>query len=281
MRRSARTRVAVALLAAAALVGACRQAPPPLRVCADPNNLPYSNEAREGFENSLADLIAADLGTTVEYTWAAQRRGFVRTTLRAGECDVIMGVPSSFELSLQTRPYYRSSYMFVTQRQRNIAVTSFDDEALRTLRIGVHVIGDDYANAPPAHALARRGIIENVVGFSVFGDYRDPNPPARLIDAVARGDIDVAVAWGPLAGYFGARQREPLAMVPVSPEIDLPFLPQVFDIAIGVRHGEFALRDRLDEVLERRAEDIDALLDDFGVPYTRRIRRTNREPAPD
>jgi mxaJ protein len=270
-----RARVAHLLVAATLLAGACRPAPPPLRVCADPNNLPYSNEAREGFENALADLIAADLGTTVAYTWAAQRRGFVRTTLRAGECDVLMGVPSSFELSLQTRPYYRSSYMFVTQQQRALSLASFDDEALRTLRIGVHIIGDDYANAPPAHALARRGIINNVVGFSVFGDYREPNPPARLIDAVARGDIDVAVAWGPLAGYFAARQHEPLALVPVSPEIDLPFLPQVFDIAIGVRHGEFELRDRLDEVLERRAADIDALLDRYEVPYTRRIRRAD------
>lgn len=278
--RPALTRAA-ALLTAATLLGACRPAPPPLRVCADPNNLPYSNEAREGFENLLADLIAADLGTTVEYTWAAQRRGFVRTTLRAGECDVIMGVPSSFELSLQTRPYYRSTYMFVTQRQRAISLASFDDEALRALRIGVHIIGDDYANAPPAHALARRGIIENVVGFSVFGDYRDPNPPARLIDAVARGDIDVAVAWGPLAGYFAARQNEPLALVPVSPQIDLPFLPHVFDIAMGVRHGEFDLRDRLDEVLERRAGDIDALLDTYGVPYTRRVRRADVSPVPE
>lgn len=270
-----------ALLVAVSVLGACRPATPPLRVCADPNNLPYSNEALEGFENTLADLIAADFGTTVEYTWAAQRRGFVRNTLRAGECDIIMGVPSSFELSLQTRPYYRSTYMFVTQRQRAIPVASFDDEALKALRIGVHIIGDDYANAPPAHALARRGIINNVVGFSVFGDYRDPNPPAQLIDAVARGDIDVAVAWGPLAGYFAARQNEPLVLVPVSPEIDLPFLPQVFDIAIGVRHGEFELRDRLDEVLERRAADIDALLDTYGVPYTRRIRRADAGPAPE
>jgi mxaJ protein len=278
--RHAVTRTLVTLVAMA-LLGACRPASPPLRVCADPNNLPYSNEAREGFENALAELIASDFGSTVEYTWAAQRRGFVRNTLRAGECDVIMGVPSSFELSLQTRPYYRSTYMFVTQRQRAISLASFDDEALRALRIGVHIIGDDYANAPPAHALARRGIIENVVGFSVFGDYRDPNPPARLIDAVARGDIDVAVAWGPLAGYFAARQNEPLALVPVSPEIDLPFLPHVFDIAVGVRHGEFELRDRLDEVLERRAAEIDALLDTYSVPYTRRVRRADASAVPE
>jgi len=249
------------------VLGGCRPTPP-LRVCADPNNLPYSNAALEGFENKLAALVAADLGTTVEYTWAAQRRGFVRNTLGAGECDVIMGVPISFEPTLQTRPYYRSSYVFVTQRQRRIAVTSFDDSVLRDLRIGVHIIGDDYANAPPAHALASRGIIANVVGYSVFGDYRQPNPPARIIEAVARGEIDVAVAWGPLAGYFATRQSEPLALVPVSPELDRPFLAQTFDIAMGVRHREFELRDRLDAIIERRAADIDAVLDEYGVPVT-------------
>jgi mxaJ protein len=139
-------------------------APPPLRVCSDPNNLPFSNSRGEGFENKIAQLVARDLGTTVSYTWFAQRRGFVRNTLTAGKCDVIVGVPSSFELALTTRPYYRSTYVFVTRRDRRIDVTSLDDPRLRKLKIGVQIIGDDYASSPPAHALANRGIVGNVHG---------------------------------------------------------------------------------------------------------------------
>lgn len=237
-----------------------------LRVCADPNNLPFSNEQGEGFENRLAEIVAEDLGATVQYTWWAQRRGFVRNTLRAESCDVVMGVPSDYDLVLATRPYYRSTYVFVSRRDRALPIRTFDDEALRSLRVGVHVIGDDYANPPPAHALASRGIVTNVVGYSIFGDYSQPNPPARLIEAVARGEVDVAVVWGPLAGYFATRQDVPLTLTPVQPEVDRPGLPFVFDIALGVRRGDTALRDELDAILVRRAADVDALLREFGVP---------------
>jgi quinoprotein dehydrogenase-associated probable ABC transporter substrate-binding protein len=239
---------------------------PVLRVCSDPNNLPFSNERAEGFENRLADLVARDLGRTVEYTWWAQRRGFVRNTLNADTCDVVMGVPASFELTLVTRPYYRSSYVFVYRRDANLQLRSFDDPALRRLRVGVQLVGDDYANTPPAHALASRGIINNVHGYLVYGDYREPNPPARIIDAVINGDVDVAIAWGPLAGFFASRSPVPLEIVPVSPQIDLPFLPFVYDIALGVRHGNDSLRSALDTVLERRKPEIDRLLDEFGIP---------------
>lgn len=246
---------------------------PKFRVCADPNNLPFSNEAGEGFENRLAELIAADMHATVHYTWWAQRRGFIRNTLRAGLCDVVMGVPSSYELALSTRPYYRSSYVFVYRRSSGLKIASFDDPILRTLRIGVHMIGDDGANPPPAHALSSRGIVENIVGYTVYGDYSQPNPPARLVEAVAAGDVDVAIVWGPLAGYFAPRQSEPLEIVPVSPEIDSPFLPFVYDISVGVRREDAALHERIDEILRRRAPEIDALLDSFGMPYARRVRR--------
>jgi mxaJ protein len=237
-----------------------------LRVCADPNNLPFSNERREGFENRLADLVAEELGARVEYTWWAQRRGFIRNTLGADLCDVVMGVPGSFELALVTRPYYRSTYVFVTRRDAALAIRSFDDSVLRRLRIGVQMIGDDYTNTPPAHALANRGIVDNVRGYMVYGDYREDSPPARIIEAVAAGDIDVAVAWGPLAGYFASRQSVPLAITPVSPQIDLPFLPFVYDIALGVKRGNDPLRAELDSVLLRRREDISRLLDGYGVP---------------
>lgn len=240
-----------------------------LRVCADPNNLPYSNAAEEGFENRLADMVADELDARVEYTWFAQRRGFVRNTLRAGECDVIMGVPGSFELALVTRPYYRSTYMFVFRRDSGLDIRSFDDPRLRDLRIGVQIIGDDYTNSPPAHALANRGIVNNISGFSVIGDYREEAPPARIMDAVADGRVDVAVVWGPLAGWYAHTRGLPVEMVPVQPQIDLPFLPFVFDIAMGVRREDTALRDELDGVLERRADEVDAILREYHVPVVR------------
>lgn len=238
-----------------------------LRVCADPNNLPYSNQRGEGFENKLAELVAKDLGARVEYTWWAQRRGYVRNTLRAGKCDVLMGVPTGFELALVTRPYYRSTYAFVSRRTTP-RVTSLDDPALHKLRVGVQLIGDDFANSPPAAALTRRGIVTNVKGYTVYGDYREPNPPSRIVRAVETGEVDVAIVWGPLAGYFARRSPVPMRVDPVSPEIDLPYLPFVFDIALGVRRGETAFRDRLDDVLRRRKEEIDQLLARYGVPRT-------------
>lgn len=237
-----------------------------LRVCADPNNLPFLNRRLEGFENRIAELVARDLDATISYTWWPQRRGFVRNTLNAGDCDVVMGVPASYELVLTTRPYYRSTYVFVSRRDRHLEVRSFDDPVLRRLSIGVQLVGDDYANSPPSHALAARGMVGNVRGYSVYGDYSQENPPAAIVDAVGRGEVDVAVVWGPLAGYFARRQPVQLDLVPVSPQIDLPFLPFVFDISMGVRRQDKDLKEELDRILERRKPGIDAILDAYGVP---------------
>jgi mxaJ protein len=237
-----------------------------LKVCADPNNLPFSNERGEGFENKIAELVARDLGARVEYTWWAQRRGFFRNTLKSGACDVVLGVPAGFEMALTTAPYYRSTYVFVSRESRKLGVTSFDDPKLRQLKIGVQMIGDDFANTPPAHALAARGIVENVAGYTLYGDYAQANPPARIVDEVAQGKIDLAVVWGPLAGYFAKRERVALAVVPVSPQIDRPFLPFVYDISMGVRRGDSELRDALEQIVGRRRVEIDKILDDYGVP---------------
>jgi mxaJ protein len=238
---------------------------PALRVCADPNNLPFSNEREEGFENRLAELVAREMGRRVEYTWWAQRRGFFRNTLNARLCDVVLGVPATLEMVLTTAPYYRSTYVFVT-RERGPRVRSFDDDILRRVKVGVQLIGDDFASTPPAHALANRGITENIVGFTVYGDYGQPNPPARIVDAVATGDVDIAVVWGPLAGYFATREAVPLRIVPVSPEADAPSLPFTFEISMGVRRGETALRDTLNAIIARRRPAIERLLDEYGVP---------------
>ncbi len=237
-----------------------------LRVCADPNNLPFSNERREGFENRLAELLARELRAEVRYTWWAQHRGFFRSTLNAGLCDLVPGMPSSLDRAWATRPYYRSSYVFVTRRDRHLRLRSFDDPALRSLRIGVQLVGDDYANTPPAHALARRGLAGQVVGYRVLDDYRRPNPPAHIMDAVVDGSVDVAVVWGPLAGWFAGRSSVPLDLVPVRPQVDLPFMPFVFDIAMGVRRADTALHAEIDAVLLRRRAEIGRLLAEYGVP---------------
>ena len=248
-----------------ALVAAAPARPAPLRVCADPNNLPFTNQRQEGFENRLADLIARDLGTTVDYTWWAQRRGFLRSTLNAGLCDVVMGMPTDVEMAVATKPYYRSSYVFVTQRARRMHIKSFDDRALRSLRVGVQLIGDDGANSPPAHALSRRGIVDNIVGFPVYGDYRKDNPPSEIINAVARGDIDVAAAWGPMAGYFAARQRVPLDLTPVSP-LQETQLPEAFDISMAVRRRDPERLAMLNQFIVKHRRDIDAILAEYHVP---------------
>lgn len=242
------------------------QATAPFRVCADPENLPFSNRRMEGFENRIADLIAKDFGTTAAYTWWGQRRGFIRNTMNAtleeGRCDVVIGVPANYDLVRTTKPYYRSTYVFVYPKARGARIASLDDPVLKTLRIGVHLLGDDYTNPPPVHELAKRGVVGNLVGFSTF--YSAENPPSAIIDAVASGRIDVAIVWGPLAGYFAGRQRVPLELVPVpSGKGDLPF---VFAISMGVKPGNEALRDRLQKVLDNRRTEITTILKDYGVP---------------
>lgn len=264
-------KVALAGLAIAAvgLAAAAARASHPgrvLRVCSDPNNLPFSNQREQGFENQMASLIARDLGARLEYTWWAQRRGFIRNTLKAGSCDVIMGVPTGMDMVLKTAPYYRSSYVFVTRRDNPIDVHSFDDPVLRRVRVGVQLIGDDGVNSPPAHALSNRGIIQNVRGYTVYGDYSTDSPPSRIIEAVARREVDVAVAWGPMAGYWARRSAVPLKLTPVQPQIDVPFLPFVFDIAIGVRRGDSTFRASLDSVLLRHRPEIQRILDSYGIP---------------
>ena len=237
-----------------------------LRICADPNNLPFSNQEEQGFENRIARLIAADLGAEVRYTWWAQRRGFVRNTLRAGRCDLIPGVPARFEPVATTAPYYSSSYVFLTRADLDPAIESLDDPRLRRLRIGVHLIGDDYANPPPVTALARRGIIRNVAGYSIYGDYRDPNPPARLVEAVARGEVDVAIVWGPLGGYFAGREGVPLRVTRMRETDDGQDVPFVFQIAMGVRPGDSLLLRQVDSVLTRRRAEVRRILGEYGVP---------------
>ena len=253
---------AAVALAAVALAGCQAKT---LRVCADPNNLPFSNAEGEGFENRIAALIARDLHRRVAYTWWAQRRGYVRNTLKARRCDLWPGVASGVGTVATTRPYYRSTYVFVIRADRGLDIASFDDARLRRLKLGVQLVGDDSNNTPPAHALARRGLIGNVRGYMLYGDYARPNPPAAIVEAVDRGDIDVAVAWGPLAGYFAERAAHPLVLTPVSPSLD-DGQPMAFDIAMGVRKGDTHLRDAVQAALDHERPAIGGLLAQYGVP---------------
>jgi mxaJ protein len=253
-----------------ALAGVCGQVRAAnvreLKVCADPNNLPFSNQREQGFENKLAGLVAGELHAELKYTWWAQRRGNVRETLKAGLCDVIPGIASNLEMLSTTRPYYRSSYVFVTRAADRLELQGFDDPRLRMLTIGVQMVGDDFSNTPPAHALARRGLVDNVRGYMLYGDYAQDSPARAIIDDVARRRLDVAVVWGPLAGYFARQHRPELHVQAVRPLIDGSMLPMVFDISMGVRRDDRALLRELDEVLAQQATRIQALLREYGIP---------------
>jgi mxaJ protein len=257
-----------ALVTALLLASASGGAAPPrvLRVCADPNNLPFSNDKGEGFENKLVAIVARDLGASVAYTWHAQRRGNVRETLNAGVCDLIPGVGSSVDMLGTTRPYYRSTYVAVTRADRKLAIDNFDDPRLGTLKVGVQLIGDDGANTPPAHALMRRGIVANVRGFMVYGDYDKPAPQADIVAAVASGEVDIAFVWGPVAGWFAPKQKVPLTLTPLARPFDGPQLPMAYDVSMGTRRADRALREALEGVLERHSGEVTALLREYRVP---------------
>jgi mxaJ protein len=236
-----------------------------LRVCADPNNLPFSNQAREGFENRVVDIVAQDLHATVTYVWWAQRRGNIRNTLGQGLCDLIPGVGTGMDALATTQPYYRSTYVFVTRSDRQLDLRSFDDERLHRLSIGVQMIGDDFSNTPPAHALTRRGIVQNVRGYMLYGDYATQAPVRPIVDDVATAAIDVAIVWGPVAGYFAKQQSVPLRLQPV-PASDGASLPMTFSVSMGVRKGDAALQAELDGALLRHQAEIGRLLAGFGIP---------------
>jgi quinoprotein dehydrogenase-associated probable ABC transporter substrate-binding protein len=229
-----------------------------LRVCADPDNLPYSRADESGFENRIATLVARELGAKLAYTWHPQQRAFVRKTIGADLCDVWMGVPSDFERVLTTKPYYRSSYVFVYAKQRPL--TSFDQENLKTLKIGVQLPGDDLAATPPGHALAFRGAVDNVVGYTVHGQGTSAE---RIVNAIAQGKLDAGVVWGPQVGFFAVRKNLELSKAAPPEELSVPFQ---FSISIGVRRAQRALRDELDAAIERRRQEIDAVLAEYDVP---------------
>src|SRR5213593_4910426 len=200
-----------------------------LRVCADPFNLPFSDDREEGFENKIAHVVARDPVAT-------------------------------------TKPYYRSTYYFVYRADRGLTIRSLDDTALKHLKIGVNMIGYDYTNTPPAHALASRGI----VGLAGFGNFLNPDPkadhPQDIIDAVAKDSIDVAIVWGPKAGYWVKQEPVPLTMVALPDSDAVSGMPFAFSMAMGVRHRDKELKAQLDSVIDRRRGEITAILQSYNVP---------------
>ena len=229
----------------------------PLTFCADPANLPFSSRQQSGFDNKIAEILGHELGVPVTFHWGRMGRGFVRDVVNKGDCDAMVGVPVGMRGLLITQPYYRSTYVFVTRAGAQ-RITSLDDPKLASMRIGVQVLEDDYA--PPARALARRQLTKNVVGFDMDAD------PGAIIAAVANRKVDVAIVWGPLAGYYAHRYGARLHLNKVDPEIDPPMLPFTFSMAVGVRKSDPELQAKLNTAIAKAEPQIESVLRRYYVP---------------
>ncbi len=256
------------LLAAAAAVPAGAQRPAPyepgvLRVCADPDNMPFSNEKGEGFENKLAELIATDWKAKLSYVWYPVRRGYFRI-LNGMYCDLIIQAPGGLDMVGTTAPYYRSGYVFVTRAGGKLAdLKSLADPRLKKARIGVTLLPSD-EQLPPTMALSKYGVVGNLRGY--HGWYNDQDRPEDLVNGVAKDEVDVAIVWGPLAGYFAKKSSVPLHIQPLGERDSLADVPFRYDIAMAVRRRDKELQDSLKVTLERKAPEIQAILKTFGVP---------------
>jgi quinoprotein dehydrogenase-associated probable ABC transporter substrate-binding protein len=243
-----------------------------LRVCQDPNNLPFSNRDLQGFENKIAALLAADLGWKIEYTWYPQRMGFIRNTLRARnpnsdtfKCDLVTGVAAGFDMGATTRPYYRSTYAMAYVKGKGLdGVHTLEDllalsaDQRARLRLGV------FGRSPVTDWLLENGLIDRMVSYQTQSGDAERYPGEMVEKDLANGVIDIAFIWGPIAGYF-ARQATaaPVAAIPLKPHPGIQF---EFDIAMAVRFGEAAYKQRIDEAIDRNRPQINAILAEYGVP---------------
>lgn len=228
-----------------------------LRVCADPDNLPFSSVQGKGFENELAEMVARELHQQLTYVWQRMGRGFVRDYINQAKCDLLIGVPTNFRMVETTRPYYRSTYVFLVRKDAAYKPSSLDDLALRNLRIGIQALDEQYT--PPGEVLVKRGMQDRLKAFHSVGGDAD-----SIIRGVLDREVDVALVWGPLAGY-SARLTNLLQVIPMSPESESE-IPFTFEISMGVRKGNEPLRSAIDAVLERESGVITGLLDRYGVP---------------
>jgi mxaJ protein len=235
-----------------------------LRVCADPDNMPLSNQKGEGYEQKIAELIGKEWNSKVEYAWWPVRRGFFSRALSGRYCDVAIQAPSGLDMAAVTKPFFRSGYVFVTRKDSGLDIRSLADPRLKKLKIGVNLLNADAENTPPAMALSRYGVVGNLVGFNTF--YSDSVRPEDIVYAVAKKDIDVAIVWGPLAGYFVQKAPMPLLLQPLPERDSLSDFPFRFNISMGVRRRDRVLRDSLQTVLDRKAAEIEAILKQYAVP---------------
>jgi len=234
--------------------------PDEFRVCADMDNLPYSNNRQEGFENKIAELIAKDLGKKLMYQFSYDRIGFLRNTLNANRCDVVMGTSSDNDAMLTSVPYYRSGYVFVYRKDSGYDIKDWDSADLHKGKIGV------VGQTPPTRPMYDKGLMENARPYRIM---RDLNlPPSFMIDDLVKGDIDIAISWGPIGGYYAKHASIPLAVVP-APEYEQTNVhgKEYWNISIGVRKKDKERMAIINDVLQRRQADIDKILDDYGIPH--------------
>jgi mxaJ protein len=237
-----------------------------LRVCADADNLPFSNQKGEGYENKIAELIAKAWDSKLEYVWWPIRRGYYRM-LNGTYCDVIIESPAGVDQAGSTKPYYRASYAFVSRKGSGLEdINSLADPRLKKLRIGVNLfVSTDGEHSPPEMALSRYGVVGNLKGYDT--SYDENIRPEDIINGVVKKDVDVAIVWGPMAGYFVKKAPVPLVLTAIAVERDSATgFPMQYDIGMAVRRKDRALRDSLQTLLDRRGPEIQAILKDYGVP---------------
>ena len=230
-----------------------------LRVCSDPNNLPFSNQAGEGFENKIAELFAAELGVPVRYTWYPNTIGFIRNTLRLRKCDLVLAAPTASELLQNSNPYYRSTYALVFARDSGITATSLGDPVMNSLRIGV------VAGTPGASLIAKYGLFEQMRPYQLIVDTRFESATSQMADDIAAGELDVGVLWGPIAGYHVKSHNPALVMVPLDPKTEQGVRID-FRIHMGLRYNEPEWKQRLNELIRDNQDEINAILMAYGVP---------------
>ena len=229
-----------------------------LRVCSSPANLPFSNRRGEGFENQIAELFAAKLGMTVSYTWYPPARGFVRNTLNKRFCDLIIGITGLHELTQNSNPYYRTSWALVIRADNPRQVENLDSPALAEMKIGI------IAASPPVTALAKRGLLKNMVSYPLRVDTRVENPSQEILTAVADGNMDAALIYGPIAGYWADKLQKPLRVIPLDSQASGTRMD--FVITMGMRRNEPLWKEKVNGFLRDNREEIDAILYRYGIP---------------
>jgi mxaJ protein len=235
------------------------QAVSPLRVCADPDNLPFSNRAGMGFDDRIVTLVARDLHRKVVFVWARPRRGFLREQFNKNACDVLLGVPIGVRGVAVSEPYYTSSYVFVSPARKHLQIASFSDEQLNGKRIGLQILEEDLA--PPSLPLIRSGHAAQIVGFESFGRLE-----GDVVRAVADGRVGVAVVWGPVAGYFARISSVPLTVTPVSRGYTFSGIPFTYSMGFGVHKQDRALLQELNDSISRLQPKINQVLTALAVP---------------